>query len=440
MKRGHDGRIEEAFAKAKGRGEAAFITFVTAGFPTKEDTPSILLAMEAGGAAVIELGVPYTDPQADGTTIQKTNQVAIKAGTSDIITCLEMVKEARAQGLTVPVILMGYYNPFFQVGIEAMCKMTKEYGADGFIVVDLPPEEGGDLARACNKYALSNIPLIAPTTTDDRIAQLAKSASTFIYFVSVTGVTGARAALPSDLNDFIKRVRAKTDLPLAVGFGISTPDMVKTVANVGDGVVVGSAILRAVQAAGDTTAERSAAVKKLVSELSAACKQGADASNQATALGQKPDDAIADEFSRLSAAKRFGNFGGQYIPETLSEAFREIEEAYGKVKDDPTFLAEIAVYRKDFVGGPTPVHKAERLTELCGGATIWLKREDLAHTGAHKINNAIGQALLAKRIGKPHIIAETGSGQHGVATATLCPCLASTVLSTWVQWIASVRS
>jgi len=334
-----------------------------------------------------------------------------------------MVKEARAQGLTVPVILMGYYNPFFQVGIEAMCKMTKEYGADGFIVVDLPPEEGGDLARACNKYALSNIPLIAPTTTDDRIAQLAKSASTFIYCVSVTGVTGARAALPSDLNDFIKRVRAKTDLPLAVGFGISTPDMVKTVANVGDGVVVGSAILRAVQAAGDTTAERSAAVKKLVSELSAACKQGADASNQATALGQKPDDAIADEFSRLSAAKRFGNFGGQYIPETLSEAFREIEEAYDKVKNDPTFLAEIAVYRKDFVGGPTPVHKAERLTELCGGATIWLKREDLAHTGAHKINNAIGQALLAKRIGKPRIIAETGAGQHGVATATVCAML-----------------
>jgi len=196
--------------------------------------------------------------------------------------------------------------------------------------------------------------------------------------------------------------------------------MVRSVANLGDGVVVGSAILKAVQKAGNTQAERVAAVKKIVSELSAGCKQGDGAMNQAKILGRKPEDAVADEIAKLSVKSRFGKFGGQFIPETLSEAFREIEAEYAKVKDDPTFLAELDVYRRDFVGGPTPLHKADRLTEHCGGATIWLKREDLAHTGAHKINNAIGQALLAKRIGKPRIIAETGAGQHGVATATIC--------------------
>jgi len=378
------------------------------------------MAMQEGGASIIELGIPYTDPQADGTTIQQTNQVAIKAGTSNIIQCLEMVKAARSLGLTVPVVLMGYYNPFFQFGIENMCAKSKEYGADGFIVVDLPPEEGAVLAKCCNKYGLSNIPLIAPTTTDARIEHLAKTASTFIYCVSTTGVTGARSELPSDLGDFIQRVRAKTGLPLAVGFGISTPDQVNSVANIGDGVVVGSAILKAVQAAGNSQGERCEAVKTIVSNLSAGCKQGSAPTNQATVLGRKPDDDVTDQIAALNINKRFGKFGGQFIPETLSEAFREIEEKYSEIKEDPSFLAELDVYRRDFVGGPTPLHKADRLTEMCGGATIWLKREDLAHTGAHKINNAIGQALLAKRIGKPRIIAETGAGQHGVATATIC--------------------
>mmetsp|Transcript_16574 Transcript_16574/g.29949 ORF Transcript_16574/g.29949 Transcript_16574/m.29949 type:complete len:739 (-) Transcript_16574:72-2288(-) len=416
MQRGIGGRIENAFEAAKGRGEAAFVTFVTAGYPRAEDTPAILLAMQEGGASVIELGIPYTDPQADGATIQKTNQVAIKGGTSKIPQCLAMVKKAREMGLTIPVVLMGYYNPFFQYGVDKLCEETKEAGADGFIVVDLPPEEGIQLNKACIKNGLSNIPLVAPTSSDKRIGYLADMASTFLYCVSVTGVTGARDALPEDLDDFIARVRTKTNLPLAVGFGISNPEMVQGVANISDGVVVGSAILNAMEAAGEdaSTEARAEAVRKSVAHLTTGVKQAAGAKNQATALGQVPKEAIA------ASNTRFGDFGGQYIPETLSVAFEEIEEAYDKIKDDPDFLAELDELRRDYVGGPTPLHKADRLTELAGGATIWLKREDLAHTGAHKINNAIGQALLAKRIGKPRIIAETGAGQHGVATATVC--------------------
>jgi tryptophan synthase len=384
------------------------------------DTPAILLAMQEGGASLIELGIPYSDPQADGATIQHTNQVAIAGGTSEIPQCLKMVEDARAKGLTIPVVLMGYYNPFLQYGIDKLCQDTKAAGADGFIVVDLPPEEGVDLNQACLKHGLSNVPLIAPTSSDDRIAALASMASTFLYCVSVTGVTGARDSLPDDLDEFITRVRSKTDLPLAVGFGIARPDMVQGVANLADGVVVGSAILKAMDNLGEnpTTEQRAAAVKQVVLHLTTGVKQGASAKNQASKLGQVPA-----KWPTTNARTRFGNFGGQFISETLSVAFEELERLYDEVKNDPDFLAELDRYRRDFVGGPTPLHMASRLTELAGGANIWVKREDLAHTGAHKINNAIGQALLAKRIGKPRIIAETGAGQHGVATATVCAML-----------------
>jgi len=304
--------------------------------------------------------------------------------------------------------------------LDKLCQETKEAGGDGFIVVDLPPEEGVALNKACTTHGLSNVPLVAPTSSDARIEKLAEIASSFLYCVSVTGVTGARNALPDDLEEFIERVRSKTELPLAVGFGISKPEMVQGVANVADGVVVGSAILKAMEAAGSDASmeERAEAVRKIVSHLTTGVKQGEGAKNQATSLGQVPKEFVA-----AGSKTRFGQFGGQFIPETLSVAFAEFEDAYDSLKDDPSFRAELDRYRKDFVGGPTPLHKAERLTEYAGGATIWLKREDLAHTGAHKINNAIGQALLAKRMGKPRIIAETGAGQHGVATATVCAML-----------------
>ena len=373
--------------------------------------------MQEGGASIIELGIPYTDPQADGATIQLTNQVAIKGGTSEINQCLDMVRDARSMGLTVPVVLMGYYNPFLQYGLEKLCEETKEAGGDGFIVVDLPPEMGVALNKSCVDNGLSNIPLVAPTSSDKRIESLAKMASTFLYCVSVTGVTGARNTLPDDLAEFIQRVRSKTELPLAVGFGISNADMVNGVANIADGVVVGSAIMKAMDKVGTdaTTEQRADAIREIVSELKAGTKQADNAANQATKLGQVPS-----AWHENGENTRFGKFGGQYIPETLSVAFEELEKCYLEIKDDPAFIAELDEYRRDFVGGPTPLHKADRLTALAGGATIWLKREDLAHTGAHKINNAIGQALLAKRIGKPRIIAETGAGQHGVATATIC--------------------
>jgi len=416
---GNNGRIENAFVKCKAEGKAALITFVTAGYPTGTDTVPLLLAMQEGGASLIELGVPYTDPQADGATIQRTNEVAISGGTVSMRQCLDFVSKARSSGLTVPVVLMGYYNPFYQFGVENLCSESSKVGVDGFIVVDLPPEEGIELSKACIKYKLSNIPLVAPTSSDNRIATLAAQATSFLYCVSRTGVTGAKDELPDDLAEFVTRVRSKTDLPLVVGFGISNASMVNQVACIADGVVVGSAILNSITSL-KSVEERVNAVKEKILDLSTGLHQPKSAKNQATSIGR-----IIEKLPELEiSGKRFGNkFGGQYIPETLSEAFREIEEFYAKFKDDPVFLEEIRYYRREFVGGPTPLHIAKRLTEYAGGANIWLKREDLAHTGAHKINNAIGQALLAIRIGKSRIIAETGAGQHGVATATVCAML-----------------
>ncbi len=373
----------------------------------------LLLALQNGGADVLELGVPFTDPQADGATIQKANEVALSYGVT-LQSCINMVTDARSRGLTVPVVLMGYYNPFLAYGLDKLMEDSKNAGIDGFIVVDLPPEEGSIFVTKASSKGLSYIPLVSPTTTNDRIAYLSSNAGSFMYCVSVTGVTGARGDLPSDLKSFVDRVRENSNAPLAVGFGISTPDQVAEVSKVAEGVVVGSAIISAIDsAASKSPLERAKHLENYTSSLT-------------SKLALKSSDSGSNKFKTAAPVikdisnRNFGEFGGRYIPETLVDAHRELEEAYAKALADPKFHEEIAFYRREFIGGPTPLYFAENLTNKVGGARIWFKREELAHTGAHKINNAVGQAILAKRLGKKRIIAETGAGQHGVATAAVC--------------------
>lgn len=234
--------------RARGPGQPLFIPYVTAAYPAPNDTVEILLALEAGGADVIEIGVPFTDPLADGATIQHANEVALAAGASFAL-CLEFVRQARARGLQVPVLFMGYYNPFLAYGEERAVRDAAAAGADGFIVVDLPPDEAGAFIAACRAYDMSFVPLVAPTTSDERIAGIAAAADAFLYCVSVTGTTGARAALPAELSEFIARIRRHTDLPLAIGFGISTREHVAQAGRLADAVVVGSAIISAIDAA-----------------------------------------------------------------------------------------------------------------------------------------------------------------------------------------------
>ena len=242
-------RLRERFAQGKKEGRALFLPYVTAGYPERADTVPLLLALEAGGADVIELGVPFTDPLADGATVQQANEVGVREHVT-FADCLAFVREARAAGLTAPVLLMGYDNPILAYGEEHAAVEAAAAGVDGFIVVDLPPEEAGPFLVACRAHDLSFVPLVAPTTTDDRMDLIASTADAFIYCVSVTGTTGQRSTLPPELGAFLERVRRHTDLPLGVGFGVSTPEQVAEVGRVAEAVIMGSAIIAAIDGAG----------------------------------------------------------------------------------------------------------------------------------------------------------------------------------------------
>ncbi|KKA29747.1 hypothetical protein TD95_004506 [Thielaviopsis punctulata] len=416
--------INETFRVCKAQNRAALVSFVTAGFPTREGTVDVLLAMERGGTDIIEVGAPFTDPIADGPTIQTSHTVALKNGVS-ITNTLEMIREARSRGLKVPVLLMGYYNPFLAYGEEKLLNDCKAAGVNGFILVDLPPEEAISFRGLCSKVGLSYVPLIAPATSDARMQILCKLADSFIYVVSRQGVTGASSSLNSGLPDLLARVRKYSGgRPAAVGFGVSKREHFDMLAGLTEGVVVGSKIITTLQEAGPT--EGPAAVEKFCAEL---C--GRDEQDRKTAAAAQTEAALrntAAEDSALvaklgdlhgSLPARFGEFGGQYVPEALMDCLSELEEGFGKMLNDESFWEEYRSYY-EYMGRPGHLHLAPRLTEHAGGARIWLKREDLNHTGSHKINNALGQILVAKRLGKTRIIAETGAGQHGVATATVC--------------------
>ncbi|PHH62735.1 hypothetical protein CDD81_6723 [Ophiocordyceps australis] len=438
--------IKQTFKRCKAQNRAALVTYVTAGFPRPEETPSILLAMQRGGADVIELGVPFTDPIADGPTIQTANTVALSHGVT-IETTLAMVKEARQKGLKVPILLMGYYNPLLSYGEERLSKDCHDSNVNGFIVVDLPPEEAVSFRKFCTKTGLSYVPLIAPATSDARMRVLCKLADSFIYVVSRQGVTGALGYINAKLPELIQRVKKYSgNKPAAVGFGVSTNEHFQSIGAIADGVVVGSQIVTTIQKAAPNQAAsdvekycaylcgrdslpqhhttREVGILEAIS--GAQDPNGEDVSVNGVVtdddrITAEQDSALVAQLASLHGKipERFGEFGGQYVPESLMDCLSELEEGFNKFKDDPAFWEEYRSYY-DYMGRPSRLHLADRLTEHAGGARIWLKREDLNHTGSHKINNALGQLLVARRLGKTKIIAETGAGQHGVATATVC--------------------
>eukprot|EP00029_Vermamoeba_vermiformis_P000261 TRINITY_DN1028_c0_g1_i1.p1 TRINITY_DN1028_c0_g1~~TRINITY_DN1028_c0_g1_i1.p1 ORF type:complete len:690 (-),score=219.58 TRINITY_DN1028_c0_g1_i1:46-2091(-) len=403
-------KIKAVFAAKKAEGKTVFVPFVTAGYPSDLETVGILLALEEGGADIIEVGIPHTDPLADGPTIQQANNVALAGGVTTQ-KCLDYIKEARERGLKAPVILMGYYNPIHQYGEEKFVKAAKEAGADGFIVVDLPWDEGEIFRKHCTTHGLSFVPLIAQTTQEERLKQFGQIADSFVYCISLLGVTGVKNQISNDLPSFIEKVRKHVNTPLAVGFGISTKEHFDRVAKLGEGVVVGSMLTKKI---GESEIGTRADIAKEVAQYFSAPVQATPDEERAAHTTE-----VERKIEKLTLPAKFGQFGGRYAPETLIAALEELESTWAKLKTDVDFQKEVKSYY-NFIGRPTPLYYAERMTKECGGANIWFKREDLAHTGAHKINNAIGQALLAKRLNKTRIIAETGAGQHGVATATVC--------------------
>lgn len=235
-------RIREAFEKAKSEGRIALIPYMTVGFPELGLTTEIVREYVAAGADVVELGVPFSDPLGDGPTIQASGHRALENGVTPEF-CIDTVKEIRAAGIDVPIVFMGYYNTVFNMGLDEYCGASVEAGVDGLIVADLPAAEAGPLQDACDRVGLSLIPLMAITSTDISIEHGCKRAKGFIYCVSVLGVTGARATVSSRAVDLVGNVRRFTDLPIAIGFGISTADHVARVAEFADGAVVASAII-----------------------------------------------------------------------------------------------------------------------------------------------------------------------------------------------------
>ncbi len=254
-------RIDAKFAELKAAGKKAFVSYVMAGDPDYETSLQVVKGLPAAGVDIIELGLPFTDPMADGPTIQLAGQRALDAGMT-LERTLQLAAEFRKEDDTTPIVMMGYYNPIYNRGVDTFLKDAKEAGIDGLIVVDLPPEEDEELCIPAQAAGLNFIRLATPTTDDKRLPRVLQNTSGFVYYVSITGITGAAEAEAGDVAPEVARIKSATDLPVIVGFGINTPQKAQNIASISDGAVVGSAIVSQI-GAGKSVDEVLAFVKSL---------------------------------------------------------------------------------------------------------------------------------------------------------------------------------
>jgi tryptophan synthase alpha chain len=271
-------RIDNTFAMCRAQKRAALVTFITAGDPDYATSLAILKGMNDAGADIIELGVPFTDPMADGIAIQRAGQRALKAGQT-LKKTLQMVHEFRTENTTTPIILMGYYNPIYVYGVEPFLKDALDAGVDGLIVVDLPPEEDNELCLPALHAGLSFIRLATPTTDEKRLPTVLKNTSGFVYYVSVAGITGAGHVDFSHVAQSVARIKAHTNLPIVVGFGVKTAQDAAYIAQSADGVVIGSALVEAVRTSLDDDGHATPQTVKAVHELVRTLKKGIETSS-----------------------------------------------------------------------------------------------------------------------------------------------------------------
>ncbi|QDY68670.1 tryptophan synthase subunit alpha [Qingshengfaniella alkalisoli] len=239
-------RIDRKFAALKADGKKAFVAYVMAGDPDYATSLEVVCGLPAAGVDIIELGMPFTDPMADGSTIQLAGQRALEGGQT-LEKTLQMAREFRKQDDETPIVMMGYYNPIYNRGVDTFLVDARDAGIDGLIIVDLPPEEDDELCIPAQKMGLNFIRLATPTTDDARLPTVLQNTSGFVYYVSITGITGAASAQAQDVGPEVARIKTKTDLPVIVGFGIKTPDNARDIASVADGAVVGSAIVKLIE-------------------------------------------------------------------------------------------------------------------------------------------------------------------------------------------------
>jgi tryptophan synthase alpha chain len=273
-------RIDKRFAELKRQGRAGLVAFITAGDPDHETSIKILKGLPPAGADIIELGMPFSDPMADGPAIQASSQRALKAGQTMVKT-LRMVKAFRGHDDATPIVLMGYYNPIYVYGVDRFLKDAVAAGVDGLIVVDMPPEEDAELRPPARNAGLNFIRLATPTTDAKRLPAVLANTSGFVYYVSIAGITGTAAPNLSEVAARVGRIKAKTELPIAVGFGVKTKEQVSAIAKLAEGVVVGSALVTAIaqslDADGNATPETGPRVLDLVEQLASALRQPAAA-------------------------------------------------------------------------------------------------------------------------------------------------------------------
>ena len=274
-------RIDARFAELKREGRSAFVSFVMAGDPDPKTSLGIIKALPKAGADVIELGIPFTDPMADGPSIQAAGLRALKAGMT-LKKTLELVRGFRQDDNVTPLVLMGYYNPIYIYGVDKFLADAKSVGVDGLIIVDLPPEEDTELCVPALKAGLNFIRLATPTTDDKRLPAVLANTSGFVYYVSVTGITGAASGNSRVVGDAVARIKRHTDLPVCVGFGIRTPDAARAIAERADGSVVGTALVDALRGSLDAEGRATAMTVGAVAELAASLARGVrDAKKQA---------------------------------------------------------------------------------------------------------------------------------------------------------------
>ena len=264
-------RISKRFAELRAVGELGIVAYITAGDPTLDATHKLVLTLAEAGADVIELGVPFSDPLADGPTIQRASERALKSGTT-LAGVLELVRRIR-QSSQVPLVLFSYFNPILQMGLEKFSSTASRAGADGVLATDLPPEESDDCRRVLHGHHLDTIFLAAPTSSDERLKIISAASSGFLYLISRTGVTGAKDSLPDDLPALLRRARQFTQLPIAVGFGISLPGHVSVLGGLADAAVVGSALVSEIEKASSPDSA-AAALRERVQKLKEAARHG----------------------------------------------------------------------------------------------------------------------------------------------------------------------
>src|SRR5437667_280485 len=376
-------RIDDCFARLRRTNRAALVTFLTAGDPDPETSLAILKALPAAGADLIELGMPFTDPMADGPAIQAAGLRALKAG-QNMKKTLAAVRDFRNGDDTTPLVLMGYYNPIYIYGVERFLHDAKTAGVDGLIVVDLPPEEDEELCLPALRAGIAFIRLATPTTDDKRLPAVLANTSGFVYYVSITGITGAAMPDPANVAAAVARIKRHTSLPVAVGFGVRTAEQASVIASCADGVVVGSALVNALKGSLDPDDKPTAKTVTVVINLVAELARGVRGARGISGV-QLPEASEAKTRARLT--QRYAQAREAALP---AEVQRAIEAIAALLDGEPKDLCAVALDMDGIAEFDRRVYEAARA--IPAGATLSYG-ELAARLGERALAGGVGQAL-----------------------------------------------